>query len=162
MAPVATPTNAVHGSVPVVDTCFVRSMDAVWLATTVEAEAVLPVPPSVEVTAVVVLFCIPALAPVTVTLNVQLLLAVSDPPENEIVLGAVVDSDPLQVAVGPLLVTVSPEGRVSEKARPESELNEFWFVIVKLKVDVLPVKIEVGEKDFASTGGATAVSEDTP
>ena len=39
------------------------------------AEAVLPVPPSVEVTAPVVLFFAPALVPVTLTEKVQLPLA---------------------------------------------------------------------------------------
>ena len=109
------------------DTCFVSSMDAVWSATTREAEAVLPLPPSLDVTAVVVLFFVPALAPVTVTLNVQLLFAASDPPEKDIVLVAVVDSEPLQVTVGPLVPTVRPAGKVSVNPMPETEL-ERWLV----------------------------------
>ena len=43
--------------------------------TLIEAEAVPPVPPSVEVTLPVVLFCVPAAMPVTFTENVQELLA---------------------------------------------------------------------------------------
>ena len=43
--------------------------------TLMEAEAVPPVPPSVEVTAPVVLFCVPAAIPVTLMENVQLVFA---------------------------------------------------------------------------------------
>src|SRR5262245_50374253 len=102
--------NEVHGSAPAVDTCLVRSIDAVWSTTTSEADAVLPLPPSVDVTAVVVLFFVPEVVPVTVTLNVQLLFATSDPLAKEIVLGAVDDTEPPQVAVGPLVATVTPAG----------------------------------------------------
>ena len=48
--------------------------------TLMEAEAVPPVPPSVEVTLPVVLFCVPAAMPVTFTENVQELLAAIVPP----------------------------------------------------------------------------------
>ena len=47
--------------------------------TLIEAEAVPPVPPSVEVTLPVVLFCVPAAIPVTFTEKVQELLAAIDP-----------------------------------------------------------------------------------
>lgn len=64
-------------------------------ATTVTvALAIFPVPPFAEVTAPVVLFFTPAVAPVTVTLNVQLPLAASKPPLNAIVSGAVVVNVP--------------------------------------------------------------------
>ena len=49
-------------------------------ATVMLAEAVLPVPPLVEVTLPVVLFLTPLVAPVTVTLNWQLLLVAMVPP----------------------------------------------------------------------------------
>lgn len=58
------------------------------------ALALLPVPPFVDVTAPVVLFFTPAVAPVTVTLNVQLPLAASKPPLNAIVSGVVVVNVP--------------------------------------------------------------------
>lgn len=48
--------------------------------TLMEAEAVPPVPPSVEVTLPVVLFCVPAAVPVTFTENVQELLNAIDAP----------------------------------------------------------------------------------
>jgi hypothetical protein len=135
-------------------------MDAVWSTTTREAEAVLPLPPSVDVTAVVVLFLVPEVAPVTVTLNVQLLFAASDPPEKDIVLGAVVESEPPQVAVGPLVATVTPAGKVSVNPMPVSEFDRFGLVTVNDRVEVPPVKIEVGEKDLARTGGAITVREE--
>jgi hypothetical protein len=151
--------NVVHGSAPVADTCFVRSMDAVWSLTTSDPEAVLPVPPSVDVTAAVVLFFVPAVAPVTVTLKVHLLFAASDPPMKAIVLGAVVDNEPPQVAVGPLVARVRPAGNVSVNPIPDSELEEFGLLITKDNVDTLPVNTEVGENDLPRTGGATTVSE---
>jgi hypothetical protein len=48
--------------------------------TLIEAEAVPPVPPSVEVTALVVLFCVPAAIPVTLMENVQLAFAAKVAP----------------------------------------------------------------------------------
>ena len=121
-------------------------MDAVWSFTTSEPEAVLPLPPSVDVTAVVVLFFVPAVAPVTVTLNVQLLFAASDPLEKDIVLGAVVDSEPPQVVVGPLAATVRPAGKVSVNPMPDSELDIFGLVMLKDNAEVLTVKIEIERK----------------
>ena len=159
MLPGAIPINDVHGSVPVVDTCLVRSIDAVWSTTTREAEAVFPLPPSVDVTAVVVLFFVPEVVPVTVTLNVQLPFAASDPPEKVIVLGEVVDFEPPQVAVGALVATVTPAGKVSVNPMPERELDRFGLVTVNDRVEVPPVKIEAGEKDLARTGGAITVSD---
>ena len=56
--------------------------------TLMEAEAVPPVPPSVEVTLPVVLFCVPAAVPVTFTENVQELLAARLAPVRLITLVA--------------------------------------------------------------------------
>ena len=147
----------VHWLVTVFETCLVRSMDGVWSLTTSVAELVLPLPPSTDVTAVVVLSFVPEVAPVTRTLNAQLLFAASDPPVNDMVPGEVVVSEPPQVAVGPLLATVTPAGNVSEKPMPDSELYTFGLFTVKVNVDVLPVKSEAGAKDLASTGGAITV-----
>src|SRR5215471_20097136 len=56
-------------------------------ATTVMlAEAAVPLPPSFELTALVVLFCTPAAVPVTFTLNVQDVLAASVAPDKLITL----------------------------------------------------------------------------
>ena len=127
--------------------------------TTREAVAALPFPPSVEVTAVVVLSIVPAAAPVTATLNVQLVFAASDPPVKEIVLGAVVVKEPPQIGVGALVVTVKPATSVSLKPIPLNAVLRFGLVIVNVSVEVLPVKMEVGEKDLAKTGGAITVRE---
>ena len=87
------------------------------------AVAASPSPPSKDETALVVLFFEPIVVPVTVTLKVHEVFAASDPPEKEIVLGAVVVSKPLQVAVGPLFATVRPAGKVSVKPIPLSETD---------------------------------------
>ena len=142
-----------------VEICLFKPISGTGLLTNSVAEAVFPFPPSVDVTAEVVLFFVPVVAPVTVTLKVQLLFAASDPPVKEIEIGDVVVSEPPQVEVGPELATVTPEGRVSVKPMPDSELEIFGLVIVKDNVEVLPTRIDVKEKDLAMAGGAITVSE---
>ena len=71
-----------HGAAPVVLISFLKARAGVWALTSIEADAVLPVPPLVEVTLPVTLFLSPAVDPVTVMLNVQLLLAAIEPPLN--------------------------------------------------------------------------------
>jgi hypothetical protein len=134
-------------------------MEAVWLLTTSEAEAVVPFPPSAEVIAVVVLFFVPAVVLVTVTSNVQLLFAASDPPVNSIVFGAVVASEPPQIEVAPVVGTVRPESNESLKPISLKAVFRFGLVIVKVSAEVFPVKMEVGEKDLARTGGAITARE---
>ena len=159
MLPAAALINVVQGSPPVAETCLVKSIEAVWLLTTREAVAVFPFPPSFEVTAVVVLFFVPAVVPVTGTGNVQLLFGARDPPVNAMVLGAVVVSEPPHVAVGPLLVTVKPPTRESLKSTPLNAVPGFGLLIVNVRVEVFPVKIELGEKDLPRVGGAITVRE---
>lgn len=93
-------------------------------ATTVMlAEAAGPLPPSLELTALVVLFCTPAAVPVTLTLKVQELLAVSVAPDKLITLVfCVAVMVPLpHEPVSPLGVeTIRPAGRVSLKPTPVS------------------------------------------
>ena len=127
--------------------------------TTREAEEEFPFPPSVEVTSAVVLFVVPAAVPVTVTPKVQLLFAARDPPAKAIVFGAVVVSEPPQVGVAPVVATVRPAGNESLKPIPLKAVFRFGLVIVKVSVEVLPVKIEVGENDLARTGGAITFRE---
>jgi hypothetical protein len=112
------------------------------------------------VTAFVVLFFVPAVVPVIVTLKLQLLFAASDPPLNVIVLGAVVVREPPHVAVGPPLATVKPPIRESLKPIPLSTVVKLGLVIVNVSVEVFPVKIELGENDLARTGGAITVREE--
>ena len=87
------------------------------------AEAVPPVPPSVDVTFPVVLFCVPAAMPVTFTANVHELFAAMVPPERLIVLVpavAVIVPAP-QVPVKPFGVEITrPAGNVSLNATPVS------------------------------------------
>jgi hypothetical protein len=93
------------------------------------AVAVLPVPPSFEVTAPVVLVNDPAVAPVTVTLNWHWPLDAIVAPDSEIPVGAVVVSVPPHT-VDVLLATVSPVGSVSVKPTPVSVVPVFEFVMV--------------------------------
>jgi hypothetical protein len=88
-----------------------------------DADAVPPVPPSVEETVPVVLALAPAVVPVTLTENVQELLAAMVPPERPIVpapAAAVIVPEP-HVPDSPLGVeTTKPAGSVSLKATPEA------------------------------------------
>jgi hypothetical protein len=104
-------------------------------ATTVTlAEAVEPVPPSVEEIAPDVLFLTPEVEPVTLTAIEQEPLAVSDPPDRLIEpVPAVAVTVPPQVLVNPFGVeTTSPEGRVSVKATPDSAVAEFGLAMEKV------------------------------
>ena len=85
------------------------------------AEAVPPVPPSVEVTLPVVLFCAPAAMPVTFTANVHEVLCASDAPDKLITFVPCVDAivPPPQLPVRPLGVEITkPAGNVSVKPMP--------------------------------------------
>ena len=105
--------------------------------TLMEAEAVPPVPPSVEVTLPVVLFCVPAAIPVTFTENVQELLAAIDAPVRLITLVAwvAVIVPPPQEPVSPFGVEITrPAGSVSLKPTPVSVVVVLLFWMVKLKL----------------------------
>jgi hypothetical protein len=92
---------------------------------------VAPGPLSVELITPVVFTHAQAETPVTVTLNVQLPLAVSVPPLNEIPLGAMVMTVPLQTGALPV-GTVNPAGNVSVNATPVSGSAPFGLLSVKL------------------------------
>jgi hypothetical protein len=126
------------------------------------AVAVPPVPPSVEVTAPVVLVCDPAAVPVTLMENVHELLAAIVPPERLMVFVpavAVIVPAP-HVPVSPFGVeTTKPAGSVSVKATPESAtvVLLFWMVNVS---EVEPFSgIEAAPNALMITGGATTVTE---
>jgi hypothetical protein len=94
--------------------------------TAILAEAGGPVPPSVEVTVLVVLFCCPADVPVTFTLNVHELVAGRVAPDRltTFVPGIAVIVPPPQVPVWPLGVEISrPAGSVSLNPIPVSPLG---------------------------------------
>jgi multisubunit Na+/H+ antiporter MnhC subunit len=127
-------------------------------ATTVMlAEAAGPLPPSLELTALVVLFCTPAAVPVTLTLKVQELLAVSVAPDKLITLVfCVAVMVPLpHEPVSPLGVeTIRPAGSVSLKPTPvNATLFPFWTVKLRL---VEPFRGMVAAPNvFVSVGGPT-------
>jgi D-ribose pyranose/furanose isomerase RbsD len=126
------------------------------------AVAELPVPPSVEVTALVVLTCAPAAVPVTFTENVQELLAAIVPPvrliEFEPAVAVIVPAP--HVPVRPFGVeTTRPAGSVSVKATPVRATVVFGLVTVKLS-EVEPFSgMLAAPKTFAMVGGATTVME---
>ncbi len=104
--------------------------------TVTDAVAVPPVPPSVEVIVPVVLFCTPAVVPVTFTEKVQDVLAAKEAPDKliEFPPAAAVIVPPPQLPVSPFGVeTVRPEGNVSVKAIPVRAVPRFGLAIVKLK-----------------------------
>jgi len=94
------------------------------------AEAVPPVPPSVDVTLPVVLFCVPAAMPVTFTEKVHNELATSVAPDRLItfVPAVAVIVPPPQEPLRPLgVATTKPAGKVSLKATPLSPTAVLLF-----------------------------------
>ena len=129
------------------------------VATVKLAEAVLPVPPFVEVTFPVVLVNCPAAAPVTVTLNWHWLFAAIVAPDRAIPVGAVVVSVPPQT-VAEALATVSPVGSVSVNATPVSATAfAAGLVIVKVRDVVAFSAMLEGLKTLAIDGGPTTLIE---
>jgi hypothetical protein len=125
------------------------------------ADAVLPVPPLVEVTAAVVLLFRPVEVPFTFTENVQEALAASVAPDRltapEPATAVIVP--PPQVPVKPLgVATITPAGSVSLKAMPVSEtVLAAGLVIVKLRLVVPFTGIEAAPNDLLMLGGAITV-----
>ena len=99
------------------------------LTTVTLAEAVPPVPPSVDDTAPVVLFLTPAVPPVTFTLNVHEVLAASVAPDKltRLVPCVAVMVPPPQDPVWPLGVAITrPAGKLSVKPIPD------WLCVLLL------------------------------
>lgn len=104
--------------------------------TTMLAEAAPPVPPSFDVTALVVLFLVPALVPVTFTLKVQEALAARLAPDRLITLVfcVAVIVPPPHEPVRPLGVEMTnPTGKVSVKPTPVSVVP-FELLTAKLRL----------------------------
>src|SRR5882724_5729541 len=124
------------------------------------ADAVPPVPPSVDVTLPVVLFCVPAAMPVTFTANVQDALAVRLAPDRLITFVACVSViAPLpQLPVKPFGVeTIRPVGSASLNATPVSGVAMLLFWIVKVR-EVEPFSgIEATPNALMITGGPATV-----
>src|SRR5947208_3456216 len=117
----------------------------------------LPGPPLVDVTAPVVLFLVPGVAPVTVTLNMHVPLAPIEAAVSMMVLGLVVVSVPPQVAVCPEVATVNPAGSMSVNPTPVKATVEFEFVIVKVSTLVPPCGIVAASNAFEIDGGPITV-----
>jgi len=120
------------------------------------AVAVLPFPPSVEATALVVLFCVPAAVPETFTANVHEAPAVRVAPVRLTLpepAFAVIDP-PLQLPERPFgVATTRPVGSVSVKPIPPSELLEFGLDRLKVS-EVAPFNVTLAApKDFEIVGG---------
>ncbi len=130
--------------------------------TLIDAEAVPPVPPSVEVTFPVVLFCVPAAIPVTLTENVQELLAAIVPPLRLITfVPAVAVIVPLpHVPVRPLGVEITrPAGSVSLKPTPVSAVVVLLFWMVKVKLVEPFSGMLAAPNALMITGGPVTVME---
>lgn len=138
-------------------------------ATTVSVSvAVPPVPPSVELTVLVVLTCVPALMPVTLTENVHDDPAAGDAvnvPPDKLTVDGVPGGLLIVAVIVPLPhepVTVveanfTPPGRVSVKAIPLNALVVLGLVTVKLRVLLLFRATVLGPNDLLIVGGAITV-----
>lgn len=129
--------------------------------TSMLAEAPDPLPPSLELTVLVTLFCIPAAVPVTFTLNMQEEFAAIVPPDRLMVFVfcvAVIVPLP-QEPVRPFGVEmISPAGNVSVNPIPVSA-TPLALLIVKLRL-VEPVSgMLIAPKALEMLGGPTTVSE---
>jgi hypothetical protein len=137
---------------------FTLVMVGAWLTARV-SEAVRPAPPFVEVTALVVLFCVPALVPFTSTEKLQETLAASVASdrltEDEPAVAVIVP--PPHTPVRLLGVeTTKPEGSVSVKPIPVSGIAlALGLAIVKLRLVVPLSGILAAPKVLLMVGGAT-------
>jgi hypothetical protein len=125
--------------------------------TVIDAEAVLPVPPLAADTLPVVLLFTPAVAPVTVTVIVQLVLVPMLPPLKLMEPGAVVVSVPphcVEVPVG----TVNPVGNVSVNVTPVKAVVVFGLVMVNVSTLVPFSGMVDASNDFEIDGGPITVS----
>jgi hypothetical protein len=129
--------------------------------TAILADAVPPVPPCVEVTAPVVLFCAPAAIPVTFTVKLQDALAASVPLDKlTLAEPATPVAVPPQVLVSPFgVATTSPAGNVSVNAIPVSDKLAFGLLTVIVS-EVPPFSgIVAAPNAFAIVGGAATVTD---
>jgi hypothetical protein len=126
------------------------------------AEAVLPVPPLVELTAPLVLLKTPVVAPVTFTVTVQdEAVAIVPPLKLMLPEPAVAVAVPTQVPPKPFgVATTSPVGSVSVNATPASAtVLAAGLVSVKVSVETPFTAMAVGLNAFAMEGGATTTMD---
>lgn len=129
-----------------------------WLGptTVIWADAVPPLPASVEVTVLVTLFCMPAAVPVTFTAKVHEAAAARLAAERLTLFepAAAVIVPPPQLPVDPLGVdTISPDGKVSVKPMPLREVAVLGLERLKVSV-VVPFNATLAApKAFVMVGG---------
>ena len=121
--------------------------------------AVLPGPPSFELTAPDVLVKLPAAVPVTFTTTVQEPLVAMVPPVRLMLLPpAAADAVPLQVLLSPFgVATTRPNGSVSLNATPVNATPLFGFWMVNVNVLVAFSGMVFGLNALAMLGGLATV-----
>src|ERR1700722_3750051 len=123
------------------------------------AEAVPPFPASFEVTALVVLVCVPEVVPIRFTANVHEAVAARDAPERMTLVdpAAAVIVPPPQLPVKPFgVLTTCPTGRVSVKPIPLKDRLALGLDRLKVRV-VLPFNATLpAPNSFRMTGGSFA------
>ena len=132
-----------------------ENVGAAMAATVTLAEAVPPLPPSTDVTAVVVLFFTPDVAPVTLTLKLHEALAASDAAASVMVPdpATAVIVPPPQVPAKPLGVeTTSPAGKVSVKPTPVKVVAVLGLASVKVSEVVAPFAMLAAPNALAIVG----------
>jgi len=143
-----------NGMLPVPNALLMRG----GATTVIEALAVLPVPPSVELTVTLLVFA-PAVVPVTFTDTMQLALDDTVPPDK------LTEPDPLTaVAVPPQVLfkfageaTTRPAGRLSVKPIPVSAIPVFGLLMLKVS-EVVPFSgIVVAPNALLMLGGLATV-----
>lgn len=135
-------------------------MPGLSLATEMEAMAMLPVPPFVELT-VALLFFTPAAVPVTLIEKVQELSAGREALLRFTIPVAwvAVIVPPPQLPDNPFgVATTNPEGRLSVKVTPVRSVPIFGLMTMNVRVLVPFNGMEAALKDLIIWGGATTVS----
>ena len=135
-----TPRDGTHGPLADELICFKRLMDGERALTITLATSVLPVPPLVEPT-VTELTLSPAVAPVTLTVNVHVEPAVRLAPlKLTVEEPAVAEAVPPQVLVRfGVAATTNPVGSESVKLTPVSVETLFGLLMENVRVVELPV-----------------------
>jgi len=126
-----------------------------------EAMPFVPVPPSIEVAALVVLFCVPTAVPVTLTTILQEVEGANVPPDRLMTLvPCVAVTVPPQLLVSPLGVEmIKPPGNGSLKEMPVSVVVALIVLSEKVS-EVVPFSGMLAvPNDFMRTGGYTTVTE---
>ena len=133
--------------------------------TVILADAVAPVPPSTDTTALVVLVTVPVVALVMFTANVQALLSANVAPDKLTLFdpGVAIMLPAVHAPVKPFgFATVTPAGNVSVNPTPVRPTGfTAGFVTVKLRVVVPFNGIVAAPNVFARPGGITTPSEAT-